>query len=283
VKAFYWKAYEVNLTGLSAMVAYNLLLSILPLALVALFVAGRLLDSEELERAVLADLGDVFPSTAEDTIATALERIRDSNTGFGVAALAASVWIGSSFWGALDTAFCAIYHVRCRSWLEQKRFAIAMLVVSLLLIAATVAVPTVQSALLAGAESLPFGLSEAPAVALGASLAIGLVLLFGVLCVVLWAVPNRLVPWRFVWPGALAATGAIAVVDYGFPLYLSSASTLSTLGGTLVLTAIVLIWFYVVAIVILGGAVVNAMRFETAEGTAKRQLGEAAAPEPETL
>ena len=33
IKDFYWKAYEDNLTGLSAMVAYNLLLSVFPLAL----------------------------------------------------------------------------------------------------------------------------------------------------------------------------------------------------------------------------------------------------------
>ena len=41
VVRFWRKAYEDNLTGLASMVAYNLLLSIFPLALVALFVAGR--------------------------------------------------------------------------------------------------------------------------------------------------------------------------------------------------------------------------------------------------
>ena len=38
--AFWRKAYQDGLTGLAAMVAYNLLLSIFPLALIALFVAG---------------------------------------------------------------------------------------------------------------------------------------------------------------------------------------------------------------------------------------------------
>ena len=31
--------------------------------------------------------------------------------------------------GAMDTAFCRIYHVECRGWVEQKRFALVMLVV----------------------------------------------------------------------------------------------------------------------------------------------------------
>ena len=70
----------------------------------------------------------------------------------------ASIWIGSSFWGALDTAFCRIYHVRCRSWVEQKRFALAMLVVVLLFMAATVAVPDHPEPARRGARDLPFGL-----------------------------------------------------------------------------------------------------------------------------
>ena len=64
-----------------------------------------------------------------------------------------SIWIGSSFWGALDTAFCRIYHVRCRTWVEQKRFALAMLVVVLLFMAATVAVPAIQAILVGGAAT----------------------------------------------------------------------------------------------------------------------------------
>ena len=51
---FWRKAYEDNLTGLASMVAYNLLLSIFPLALVALWIAGRVLRSNELQNSVLA-------------------------------------------------------------------------------------------------------------------------------------------------------------------------------------------------------------------------------------
>ena len=87
--------------------------------------------------------------------------MRDFLDRFGIVALVASVWIGSSFWGALDTACCRIYHVRCRSWVEQKRFALAMLVVVLLFMAATVAVPTpAEPPGVASADDLPLGLSQ---------------------------------------------------------------------------------------------------------------------------
>ncbi len=48
IKDFFSKANEDNLTGLAGMVAYNLLLSVFPLALLALFIAGRVLQSAEL-------------------------------------------------------------------------------------------------------------------------------------------------------------------------------------------------------------------------------------------
>jgi YihY family inner membrane protein len=262
VKAFYWKAYEDNLTGLSGMVAYNLLLSVFPLALLALFIAGRVLQSANLEDRVLQDLQELFPSAAERTLTNALDAVRESSTSFGIVALITSVWIGSSFWGALDTAFCRIYHVKCRSWVEQKRFALLMLAVVLVFIAATLAVPFAQSALVAGAGDLPLGLADVPGVVYALTLATGLLLLFGLLSLVYLTVPNTLVPWSAVWPGAAAATVAIGVIDYAFPAYLSSISTIARFGTTLVFIVIVLVWFYALALIILGGAVINAMRFE---------------------
>ena len=262
VKQFFRKAYEDNLTGLSGMLAYNLLLSLLPVTLLALFVAGQVLQSGEVERNVLADLRDLFPDTAESTLTSLLEDLRNFSTGLGIAALVASVWIGTSFWGALDTAFCTIYHVRCRSWLEQKRFALAMLVVALLFVLATVVVPTVQGLLTATAEELPFGLSDIPGLVFGVTLAASLLLLFATLCVIYWAVPNTTVPWGAIWPGAALATIAIAIVDFAFPFYLSQISTIEQVGTTLVFIVIVLLWFYALAITVLGGAVINALRMQ---------------------
>jgi membrane protein len=265
LKAFYKKAYTENITGLSGMVAYNMLLSLFPLALLALFIASRILQSPDLQDSVFRDLTRLFPSTTEDTITSALQRVERSSTSLGVFALITSIWFGSSFWGALDTAFCQIYHVKCRSWVQQKRFALLMLVVVLVFMAATVLVPAAQSVLAKGTQELPFGLEDAKALVFVITLAASLLVLFGILCVIYWTVPNRSVPWRAIWPGAALATIAIGIVDYVFPLYLSDASTFAKLGTVLVFVVIVLLWFYTLAIIILGGGVVNAMRFELHE------------------
>jgi YihY family inner membrane protein len=262
VKRAYWKGYEDNLTGLSGMVAYNLLLSVLPLALVALFLAGPVLGSSGLEDSVLRDLRELFPTAADRTLEGALDKVQGFHGRIGIAALVASVWIGSSFWGALDTAFCRIYHVECRGWLRQKGFALVMLVVVLAFFLATIAVPTLQSILIEGASRLPFGLAHVGGLVFAATLAAGLLLLFAILCLIYWTVPNEPMPWAAVWPGALGATVSISLVDYAFPFYLSNVNTVSRIGTTLVFVLIVLIWFYVLAIIILGGAIVNALRFE---------------------
>jgi YihY family inner membrane protein len=276
LKSFWQKAYEDNLTGLAGMVAYNLLLSIFPVALIALFVAGQILSSPDLERSVLLDLQELFPSATETTLTEALREVRDSSTTVGIIALVASLWVGTAFWGALDTAFCRIYELPCRSWVRQKLFGLAMLGLVLLFFAATVAMPALQSLLFSHRDDLPFGLSDRDAlytITLGA----GLVINFAALATIYRTVPNTGVAWHGVWPGALGATVAIGIVDYGFPFYLSNVSAFAGLRTTLVFVLIVLIWFYALAIIILGGAVVNELRLERRRGGTL-----AAVPDPKT-
>ena len=250
---FWEKAYQDNLTGLAGMVAYNLLLSVFPVALIALFIAGQILASPELEQSVLEDLQDLPPRATETTLTEALREVRESSTTAGIIALVASLWVATSFWGALDTAFCRIYALPCRSWVRQKLFGLGMLGLVLLFFAATVAMPALQSLLFSHKDDLPFGLSDRDAlytITLGA----GFVVTFFALPPTIYrTVPNTSVPWHGVWPGALGGDLAIGLIDYGFPFYLTNVSAFAGLRTTLVFVLIVLIWFYVLALIILAG------------------------------
>ena len=260
VRRFWQIAWEANITGLASMIAYNMLLGVIPIALLGLFVAGHVLSSAAVEHSVFTDLQEVFPGAARHTLESLLDEVRSSTTSTGVLALVLSLWLGSAFWGALDTAFTRIYGGPSRGWMRQKRFALSMLIVVLLFMIATVAVPTTQSILRVGSSVLPFDLAHVAGVVYIASLALGLLVLFGCLVIIYWQVPHRRVTWRAVWPGALGATMAIGAIDYAFPAYLSNISTIARFGTTIVFVLIVLGWFYVLALIILGGAIVNAMR-----------------------
>ena len=52
LKAFWERAYRENVTGLSGMVAYNLMLAVFPFALLVLFVFGQVLKIEGVETSV---------------------------------------------------------------------------------------------------------------------------------------------------------------------------------------------------------------------------------------
>jgi YihY family inner membrane protein len=268
VVAFWRKAYEENVTGMAGMVAYNLLLSIFPFALVVLFIAGRVFRSEGLSASLLADLQRIFPTAADSTLSEGIRRLQETSTTVGIAAVVGAIWFGSSFWGAMDTAFCRIYHCECRTWVRQKLFALGMFAVVFLFVAATVIVPTVQSLLVSGAQDLPLGLSNVKGLVYGMTLAIGVTVLFATLCAIYRLVPKARMPWAAVWPGALAATAAIGVVDLGFPLYLDNISTLR-IGTSAVFVLIALVWFYVIALIILAGAVINELRYEHVSHRAK--------------
>jgi membrane protein len=262
LRAFWERAYRENVTGLSAMVAYNLMLAVFPFALLVLFVFGQVLRIEGVETGVLDDLQRLFPNVEEDTLTDVLNRIEDNSTTIGIAAFLGSLWIGASFWGAMDTAFCRIYHVECRGWVEQKRFSFTMLLVVLLFIAASIFLPTMEATLVSSTDRLPLGLSDIKAIDTALLLGAALLLTFGICCVIFWAVPKGHMPWRDVWPGALFVTACAGIANWAFPFYLSNVSNLSRFGSTLGFVLITLIWFYALSLALMAGAVINSLRHE---------------------
>jgi YihY family inner membrane protein len=270
LRAFWHRAYQENITGLAGMVAYNLFLALFPFALLVLFIFGRVIQSTSVEESVIADLQRLFPAVEPNTLRNILSHIRDSSTTIGLVAAIGAIWIGTSFWGAMDTAFCRIYHVQCRGWLEQKRFALLMLLVVMLFLAASVVVPTLESALVSSAGDLPFGLSEINGIAQALLLLGALVGTFLLCCVIYYSVPKGHVPWHGVWPGALFVTVTSGIANAVYPFYLAQVSSVGEVGGTIGFVLIAMIWFYLVSLGLMAGAVINALRYELRDtGTMK--------------
>jgi membrane protein len=265
LSAFWNRAYRENVTGLAAMVAYNLMLAVFPFTLLVLFIGGQVLKIHGVETSVLTDLQRLFPNTESGTLEDVLSRIENNTATIGIAAFAGSIWIGASFWGAMDTAFCRIYHVPCRGWVEQKRFSFAMLGVVLIFIALSIFVPTLESTLVSSTDNLPFGLSGVELLDKILLLGAALLITFLICSVIYWAVPKAPVPWRAIWPGALFVTIGAGLANWLFPLYLTNVSSLSRFGSTLGFVLIALLWFYILSLGIMAGAVINSLRFELHE------------------
>jgi membrane protein len=280
VRAFWQRAYRENITGLSAMVAYNMMLAVFPFVLLVLFVFGQVLRSPDVTHSIFLDLQRLFPNVEEGTLRDVLNRIRDNSATIGIVGAIGSLWIGASFWGAMDTAFCRIYHVECRGWWEQKRFSFVMLAVVVAFLAASVAIPTLEGSLVAGTGDLPFGLSNVEALENLLLIAAALSVTFLICSVIFWAVPKGHMPWRAVWPGALFVTATTGLANWLFPFYLANVSGLSRFGSTLGFILIALIWFYALSLAILAGAVMNALRHEVHDTGSLPEVGEMPGPRP---
>jgi membrane protein len=262
LQAFWTRAWRENITGLSGMVAYNLMLAVFPFAFLVLFIFSQVLQIEGVEAGIVEDLKRLFPAAGEGTLNDVTSAIRNNSATLGIAAVIGSLWIGASFWGAMDTAFCRIYHVECRGWWEQKRFSLGMLLVVTVFLLGSVLLPALEGALIRQTDNLPFGLNEVQNLDSAVVLAITIALNFIVAAVIYWAVPKGHMKWRAVWPGALFTTFVALIANWLFPIYLSNVSTLNRFGSTIGFILIALFWFYLVALTMLAGAVINSIRHE---------------------
>ena len=225
LRAFWDRAYAENVTGLSAMIAFNLLLALFPFALLCLFVFGQVLESPDVEATILRDLQNLFPDAEQDSLVRVLDQVRDNSTTIGIVAAVGGIWIGASFWGAMDTAFCRIYHVECRKWLQQKGFALVMLVVVVLFLAASVILPTLEGVLVSRTDDLPFGIGQLAVLDNLLLLLATLLLGFVTACIVYWAVPKGHLPWLVLWPVARFLNVVFGVATCSTPASRPSSSS----------------------------------------------------------
>ncbi|MGH2981911.1 MAG: YihY/virulence factor BrkB family protein, partial [Solirubrobacterales bacterium] len=158
-------------------------------------------------------------------------------------------------------------------WVEQKRFSFVMLAVVVLFLAASIALPAAEGALVSSTDNLPLGLSDIPALGNLLLIAGALSLTFVICCVIYWAVPKGHMPWRAVWPGSLFVTATTGIANWAFPFYLGNVSGLSRFGSTLGFVLIALLWFYALSLAILSGAVINALRHEVHDTGSLREVG----------
>jgi len=148
-------------------------------------------------------------------------------------------------------------------------------------LAASVIVPVAEGLVASGAKDLPFGLDQVGVLRAVFVLAVALTATFAVCCLIYYFVPKGHVPWRGVWPGALFVTLTTAVANAAFPFYLGQSS-IDQVGGALGFILVALAWFYVVALALMAGAVINALRYELHEtGSVEEQRARAFAEEME--
>jgi membrane protein len=239
-------------THLAAMVAYFALLSFVPLVFLTLSLFG-LAHRAEASDFFIRELKHAFPGTSLDSIIKLVRRVQDNAAALGIIGGIGLAWTSLSFFSALESALNIVYGLPNRRFLHGKILA-AVLATSVLV--------TLFVSLVVGAFGFTVlkhhlgGFADSGALAYAVSIGASLLGVFVFLFAVYYWLPNTTVHLREALPGAILGALVLEASFQALPIFVRLADvnvTLRTLGGP----AILLLWLYVMANVIIFGGELN--------------------------
>jgi len=254
------------------MVAYFALLSFVPLIFLALALLG-LAHRADASDFLVRELSRAFPGTSLKSILSLLHRVQDNAATLGIIGGVALLWSSLSLFSALESALNIVYGRPNRSFLKGKAVAGAVMVGSIVTLFASLVVGAFGVELL---KRFAPGLVGNGIVAYTVSIAVSMLGVFVFLLAVYRVMPNTRVSIREALPGAILAAVLLEASFQVLPIFVRLAGinvTLRVLGGP----AILLLWLYVMANMIVFGAELNwwfserrasPPRGETADGLA---------------
>jgi len=250
---------EANLFLVAGGVTYAVLLALFPAlaALVSLY--GLVLDPSQIEKQVGA-LAGILPSESQQLLTQELHQLAHASGGtLGIGVIVGilfALWSASRGTSGLMTAIDIAYEEKeRRSFLKFNLIALAL---TLGLIIGSIVVIALIAVLPAAVEFLHLG-ALAKWVLLLAEWPLLIVLVMFGLAVLYRYAPDRDKPqWRWVSPGAGAATFLWLIASVAFTVYVANFNSYDKTYGSLGGVVILLSWLYISALSVLFGAVINA-------------------------
>jgi len=247
-----------NAPRLAAALAYYALLSLAPLIVLALAIAGLLVDEEAARGSIARELSGLVGTAGGQAIESIVRNAKAPTAGIVSTVLGVVVLLfgASGVFGELEAALDTIWEVAPRpgrgigGLIRDRLFSFAMvmgvaflLLVSLIMSAALAAMGRLLSGALPGGEVAWQGVNFV--------LSLGVVT--GLFALTFKTVPHAKVAWRDVWIGAFVTALLFTFGKLLIGLYLGKTSFSSAYGaaGSLVL---LVIWVYYSASILLLGA-----------------------------
>jgi YihY family inner membrane protein len=237
---------------LAAMIAYFGLLSSVSLIFLALALLGFTGRAEESSYLVL-ELRKLFPSQSIEDIVRVVETITENAATLGVIGGSFLLWTSLSFFSVLESAFNIVYGLPNRSFLRGKFLASLFMIGSLIVLFVALVVGSIGLELLR--RFVP-GFVDNGIAAYGFSVLVSTVAVFVFLVIAYERLTNANLSLRQVWPGAALGAVLLQASFQVLPLFVRFSSeviAVQALGAS----ALLLVWLYVMANVIVFGAEVN--------------------------
>jgi membrane protein len=239
-------------THLAAMIAYFALLSFVPLTFLSLSLLGLTGRADE-SSFLVKEIKHTLPGTPINRIVDLVHTVQDNAAALGLVGGAALLWTSLSLFSVLESAFNIVYGRPNRSFLHGKGLATILMVGSLV---------TLFVALLAGSIGVSALKEYAPGfvsnsiTAYTVSIVVSLAGVFAFLVSCYYVLTNEELTLRDVLPGSILAAILLEATFQILPIYQRYADlnpALRAFGAP----AILLVWLYVMANVIVFGAELN--------------------------
>jgi membrane protein len=239
-------------THLAAMIAYFALLSFVPLTFLALSLLAFTGQADE-SSFLVREIKQALPETPVEDIVRLVRTVQDNAAALGLVGGAVLLWTALSLFSVLESAFNVVYARPNRSFFHGKGIAFVLMTASLV---------TLFVALVVGSLGVQVLKDRAPwfidneYVAYALSVAVSTLGVFAFTVSVYYFLTNVPLTVRDVLPGALLSTVLLEASFQVLPIFLRYAEVnpvLKAFGSP----AILLVWLYVMANVIVFGAEVN--------------------------
>lgn len=240
---------------MAATLSYFALLSLFPLILAIVSIAGFLLAGGDTLEILLGYIREFFPEF-RGSIRKNIETVAATRGQVGVIAVIGLVWVGTAIFDALEYILDQVWGKSESKLLFRARLIGIIVVIGLgaLLIVVTIAAPALTAA-------RDFWLPRS----LGRSLVhgyevfgwiINALVVMAVYLALYHFVPSKRPPLKDVWPGAATAGIVWELARRLFSWYLKRVASFSTLYGSLGIVIGLLVWLYILGLItIIGGEV----------------------------
>jgi membrane protein len=234
------------------MVAYFALASFVPLVFLALALLGLLGRADE-SSVLVQELTSIFPEASVDQIVRGVQIVQENARTLGIIGGAFLLWSSLSLFSALESAFNLVYELPNRPFLRGKALALFFMLGLLVVLFVGLVAATFGTGLLEREAPWLAGTSWGPATfsVVISGVAVGLFLFFAY-----YRLTNARQRMVDVLPGTALGTVVLLVSFQLLPLFNRFSGNLVSLKilGT---SALLIVWLFLLANVIVFGAVLN--------------------------
>lgn len=259
-KKFIEQFQKDNVPILSAAQAYYYFLSIFPLIVVCFALIPYFnINPQD----AVTFIGNVLPSEIASVFEENIVSLVDTQRGgLLTVGIIGALWSSSAGINAFIKSTNEAYHVEeTRNFLVVRLISLGLTLGMIVTLVIAILVPVFGDVILSFVSSI-VGFSGTMEIILQIlRWAVSLLAITGFLLILYRFAPNKRIPFKYIFPGALTASILWLLISLGFSFYVSNFSNYSATYGSLGGIIVLMIWFFLTGMVLMIGAVVNVLNY----------------------